>query len=749
MAAPASEVASSESITFTTSITPSAKITTEPLASDTPPATSDQQATNANANDAELAAQWAALKARRWREGKALTAHVQDLALAAGKRALVATSGGSYKKFVCASATPCGWLINAVCSRPRRSATGDNEESDGRYWYVTSGSLAHDATCSSAAKPTARQLKRSALLQSVVLGDARVSSSAIVAQLKAHGNLECSKSMVYKAKTDLLDALEAQQRRQRRRLNGADTAAAGASTGAAEGDDELLLRPLPVPTVAASVQKLPSFLEQMASLNAHASSAVERDESGQFVRAVLAMDPTCAWHAQGVLALDALETRHPLYSGAQLLMLLGRDGNLEPIVHAAALVPSATASHCAWFLDKLLAHGFPLRRFPVFVTAKWLADGPSSLMTQLPHVLLSTRSVLDDVLSARHGVTVAREDESIVWLAQRAESESEFLEALARLGQRNFAAAHCLKTALDARRWALFPHVTARKLYGWQTTQIEAVDFGGSRGNNSSGNILMVSDGLMGLPPQSTSPASSTASSLPTSQLPYECFQSLALYLMSRSFARHERAVQWAREQRVVTPAAEQLMQEQLARAGEYNVVLSTPQLAFVWNASAPQVRQRRVDLQHRTCTCALRLQLGVPCRHTLAALRKLEQHALLAPSAFEFFDECYLVRNYASAFQCRYLELPLDENVVRDETLHPPLLTMGSSAGSGALARPRSLAENGDVAAQPAAKSRKRRPRHKPAHERKRGIYKCHRCHRAEGHNRGTCPYDREVPAE
>lgn len=686
-------------------------------------------ASNEHTRD-EHAAQWAALRARRWREGRALTAEVQDLALAAGKRARVATSGGSYKKFVCASATPCGWLVNAVCSRPRRAGRAGDAQGDadgGRFWYVTSGSLAHDASCSSAARPTARQLKRSALLQSVVLGDARASSAAIVQRLRALGNLQCSKSMAYKAKTDLLDALEAQQRRQRRQGGG------DRGEGAAAAD----ALPVPVPAVAASVQRLPSFLAQMAALNAHAAGAVERDERGQFVRAVLAMDPTGAWHAQGVLALDALETRHPLFRGARLLLLLGRDGNLEPLVHAAALAPSAAASHRAWFLDKLLAHGFPLRRFPVFVSAAWLADDPAPLAAQLPHVLLSTRSVLDDVLGARHGVAVAREDEPLVWQAQRAESESEFLEALARLGQRNFAAAHCLKTALDARRWALFPHVTARKLYGWQTTQVEAVDFGGTSSDTSA-------DALG--PPPPPPPTASQSASHPTSQMPYECFQSLALYLMSRSFARHERAVQWTREQRVVTPAAERLMQEQLARAGEYNVVLSTPQLAFVWNAAAPQVRQRRVDLQHRTCTCALRLQLGVPCRHTLAALRKLEQHALLAPSAFDFFDECYLVRNYASAFQGRHLELPLDENVVRDETLQPPPLAIESgTAGGAAQPPPRPLAAScGAALAQP--KARKRRPRNKPLHERKRGVYKCHRCGRAEGHNRGTCPYD---PAE
>lgn len=649
-------------------------------------------------------AQWAALRRLRWREGRALTAHVQDLALAAGKRALVATSGGSYKKFVCASSAPCSWLVNAVCARAR--------DADGRrQWYVTSGSLVHSQGCTSAAKPTARQLQRSSLLQAAVLGDAKVSSAQLVQQLQEHANLECSKSMVYKAKTDLLDALHDQR---------AEPVSSLSS----------LSHPLAVPSVVQSVHRLPAFLRQMQELNTHVASALERDQDGRMLRAVLAMDPTSAWHAQAALALDAIETSHPLFSGAQLLMLIGRDGNVDPVVHAAALVPTATCEHFGWFVDKLLAHGFPLRRFPVFVTAKWLADDPAFVMAKLPHVMVSTRSVVDDIIAASHGINIAPEDEPIVWQAQRAESESEFLAALTQLGQRNFAAAHCLKTALDARRWALFPHVTARKLYGWQSTQLESVDFS-DRGHLQSSNTSAAAKGK-------DSSTSTLMAPHPSSHLPYECFRSLAVFLMSQSFARHEKAVQWTREQRVVTPRAERLMHEQLARAGEYNVVLSTPQLAFVWNSQAAQVRQRRVDLQHRTCTCALRLQLGIPCRHTLAALQKLEQHAMLAPRPLEFFDECYLVSNYASAFQNRYIELPLDENVTCDESLLPPRLSSSVNVGSTVRS-----SHSSSSSGQAAAPRRKRRSRTKPEHARKRGLYKCHKCHRAEGHNRGTCPYN------
>ncbi|KAJ0409785.1 hypothetical protein ATCC90586_005352 [Pythium insidiosum] len=83
-----------------------------------------------------------ALKALRWERGRDLTAYVQDLALRQGKRALVQTSGGSFKRFVCSSSTPCPWLVNAVCTRPRkrqRDTTQDFSDGDvaqGKYWYM-------------------------------------------------------------------------------------------------------------------------------------------------------------------------------------------------------------------------------------------------------------------------------------------------------------------------------------------------------------------------------------------------------------------------------------------------------------------------------------------------------------------------------------------------------------------------------------------------------------------------------------
>ncbi|TYZ57921.1 hypothetical protein PybrP1_005203 [[Pythium] brassicae (nom. inval.)] len=643
-------------------------------------------------------AQWAALKTRRWSRGKDLTAFVQDLALQSGKRALVATSGGSYKKFVCSSASACPWLINAVCSRPRKrprekqsregnaialppDSRQDETSSGERFWYITSGHLAH-ANCASAARPTARQLRNSALLQAAVQGDARVSSAVLVERLRTHGQLECSKSMVYKAKSDLLDALTKR----------------------------------PSGPLCDSVQQLPSFLAQLSARNAHVMGRVERDDaSGCFVRAVLALDPARVWNDQCVLGVDSRARRSGGGFDGTELVLVGRDGNLAPIVHAVALVPDESPAHCAWFLEQLLAHGFPLRRFPLFTNGR--AGVLAACAAQrVPHALSCTQHV-----AAAIGVR-GRQEEALIWRAQQAETERDFAALLRQLAQRNVTAAQ-LVARFDPARWALFPHLSRRKLYGWQTTLVAAtLDHLG--------------------------PAAAAAA-------PFEFFQATARVLARGAAERHERAVQWERERRAVTPEAERLMRDELQLAGTYSVAMSAPELAFVWCARAPQPgRQRRVDLQHRTCTCAFRMQWGVPCRHVLAVLQKT---AGGLARAHEFFDECYLVRTYASSFKGRRFELPPDESVERDPTLRPARLVPKADAdavavvsvksGDGGVQGPDSQsaalsASSLSSLSQEQPPLKKRRVRNRPLEQRKRGIYKCHHCHRADGHNKGTCPY-------
>lgn len=681
----------SSSLSETSTDAPAPSSTPPSAASSSPVSPSPPPSADINDLDAQLTA----LKTKKWPHGKDLTADIKDVALRAGKRAVVKVSGGSYKKFVCSSDAPCSWLLNAVCSRPKKAVAvaekhsnndtpTDNSETS-RFWYVTSGSLLHGPQCNSVAKPTIRQLKESALLRDAVYADARVSSADLVAQLAATESFQCSKSMVYKAKSDLLDAMEAARR---------------------NGDA--------VPEVVESMQKLPGYLEQLRTLNAHVASVVETEadrtmqgagddsgtgeaaagaESSCFLRALVALDPTGVWNDQSVLGIDSVEMQHASYNGT-MLVLVGRDGDLQPLMHAAALVPEESTEHCTWFLGKLIAHGFPLRRFPVVINGRG-ALGSACAELHVPHVMLCTQHLLEDMRET-HGIVLEAEEEALVWQAQRAEAESEYLASVAQLSRHNEAAAQYIR-GVEPTKWCLYPYLAMRKMYGWQTTRFEEIDLGTE---------------TMGLAPA-------------RKQLPYECMKVLSLVAMQAAFKRHERATQWELERRVVTPAAERLMQDQLARVPLYSVCMSSTQLAFVWNAHNAQIRQRRVDLEHRTCTCSRRLQWGVPCRHVLAALQKLGT----MDQAVEFFDECYHVRNYVSSFKNRTLELPLLENIKRDPTVRPPRFVNKQSAnGAGSDAN--------------AARKKRRRARNRPLDQRKRPMYKCHKCHRAEGHNKGTCPY-------
>ncbi|KAK1942979.1 hypothetical protein P3T76_005616 [Phytophthora citrophthora] len=610
-------------------------------------------------HDAEVTA----LKGEKWTNGKELTARVKDIALGAGKRAVVKIGSGSYKKFTCSSEQPCPWFINAVCSRPKKDVM---EGRRGRYWYVTSASLTHSPECDSVPRPTTRQLKESILLRDAVYADARVSSVDLVAQLEASQAFQCSKSMVYKAKTDLLEAMEAARR---------------------NGDA--------VPEVVESMQKLPGYMQQLRTLNAHVATVIETEDETTgscFEKALLALDPTGVWNNQSILGIDSVEMEHTSYNGT-MLVLIGRDGDLQPLLHAAALVPEGSLQNCLWFLEKLMQHGFPLRRFPMVINGCGELGSACSVL-RLTHVMLCTRQLLKDMRDTL-GVALEEDDEALVWQAQRAEAESEYLASVAQLSRQNEAAGQYIR-GLEPTKWCLYPYLAVRKMYGWQTTRFEEMDLG---------------TGTLGLAPAKK-------------QLPYECFKVLALVAMHAAFQRHERATQWELERRVVTPEAERLMQEQLARVQLYSVCMSSAQLAFVWNSQKPQIRQRRVDLEHRTCTCSRRLQWGIPCRHVLAALQKLGE----MDRAVEFFDECYLVRNYVSSFKDRALELPVDDNIELDTTLRPPRYVNKQSSN--------------DADSNANSKQKKRRKRNLPLNQRKRPMYKCHKCNRAEGHNKGTCPY-------
>ncbi|TMW67827.1 hypothetical protein Poli38472_007499 [Pythium oligandrum] len=685
-----------------------------------------------------------ALKTLKWKTGRELTAYVQDLALQHGKRALVATSGGSFKKFVCSSETRCPWLINAVCTRPRQRKTKttalsgetDTRESEEdvakrRYWYVSSAYLVH-ANCTGMAKPTVRQLKESSVLKQAVLTDAKVSSVQLMEQLKTQERLLCTKSMVYKAKVDMLDSLDT------------------ITTGSEDGTDPLAGSSVPVhPDLLRSTQLLPSYLSRLQELNPETLlQCTERDpaSANHLWRAMMALRPERLYSTGKpplVFGIDSVPVKPTPARPCTELICVGCDSNLSPMTLAVALVPEPNELHSLWFLQKLIDFGFPLQRaHVVFTDGRWPMTSACA-RAGVQCMLQDTRYVIQDVLksmehhfptpaSTRPGLASAldhllRQDQvAAIWAAQNAGTEGEFYAALHGLETSGgslsanaptrtsgaFAAQHLRN--IDPRRWALFPHMGSSRFYGWQTTRFSPSD---------QGRAISMS------PP-------------PQTQLPCEFFKMMALSLTQEMYQRHEFATQWAAEQRVVTVEAERMMQEEMKLVPMYNVAMSAPHIAFVWNPQGnAQIRQQRVDLQAKTCTCSVRQQFGIPCRHILSVLRKLNTLG----QSFEYFDESYLVQNYVATHQGRRLELPLDESIHPDASwmplrnmipvIEPPVTQVRAIVP---------VISTVSTKASSTSATKKRRIRNRPEDARKRAMYKCRKCGIADGHNSLTCTNQR-----
>jgi hypothetical protein len=171
---------------------------------------------------------------------------------------------------------------------------------------------------------------------------------------------------------------------------------------------------------------------------------------------------------------------------------------------------------------------------------------------------------------------------------------------------------------------------------------------------------------------------------------------------------------------------------------------MSAPHIAFVWNPQdTPQLRQRRVDLQAKSCTCARHLQFGVPCRHILSVLRKINALG----QSFDFFDDSLRVRGFVDAHKGHHIELPLDETLALDNTWNPAKYARPKNPGEQSTILGQETTSAADAAADASVTTttttavRKRRVRNKVADQRKRPMYKCRKCNIADGHNSLTCP--------
>lgn len=130
------------------------------------------------------------LMTKSWTASPQMTADVQDLALKQGKRAVVASKGGTFRKYCCASKSLCSWFINTSLTRHKQKEAA---------WHVTACSLEH-VNCTGVPKSTQRQVAATAVMRSSVAADNAASVSSLSDHLKLQAGFQCHPSMVNRAK---------------------------------------------------------------------------------------------------------------------------------------------------------------------------------------------------------------------------------------------------------------------------------------------------------------------------------------------------------------------------------------------------------------------------------------------------------------------------------------------------------------------------------------------------------------------
>lgn len=249
--------------------------------------------------------------------GKAFTQHVQDYALAANKQVKVTTRGGNNRTVVYTS-PHCSFFTTAY-----KGSSGANPS---RPFCIVSLYI----DCTSTAKPTARQIARRPSAVSAVRPDRQVPTSFVSSQVQAmHSiNLSDRQRSVYRVKAFASEAMES--------------------------EDNM------------TYKWLPSLPSKFVELNTGSVTKIEQSDGHRFQRCVVifgsAVSAACGM--QKILGIDGAHTKNKLYSGTQLVLIC-RDGNMNNVRIACALVPSESEEHCTWFLRACIETGVP-PSVPVF-----------------------------------------------------------------------------------------------------------------------------------------------------------------------------------------------------------------------------------------------------------------------------------------------------------------------------------------------------------------------------------------------
>ncbi|DBA05033.1 TPA: hypothetical protein N0F65_000721 [Lagenidium giganteum] len=431
--------------------------------------------------------------------------------------------------------------------------------------------------------------------------------------------------------------------------------------------------------------KIPPFLEQFMEQNPQAFARHEYDSFQAFQRAI--MIPHHAGGLQKVYGLAVELSTSPDFAGGAQLVLLGKDGNMDSVVVAVAAVATNNTEAYDWFFSMLAAAGVDMRGVPLF------CDCNTNLLAVAERHALNLKLCGDKIVQGLQERFKAFNEyqRHLVWELQASESAEVYKTVLVRIEADCGQQVAAYLQSLPPRSWCVFANASER-LYGWQTSTFDAETFKRAVGSD----IRVLS--------------------------PLQFLESMCCLFVDAAYRRSENARQWSEQGLVLTPSAQNQLDHERAKVDDYTVQHASREISYVYRTGVSPRVMRRVNLATKSCTCVYYFQTGIPCRHLVAALQSHERLAEL----HTFFEPCYLVDTYATAFGDKVVLMPIATEISEPAA---------SSAPQNAIAaEPLRLLVN---ASRTSAKRPRSEPR-VPGQTFKKS--KCTLCLDA-GHNRRTCP--------
>jgi hypothetical protein len=556
---------------------------------------------------------------------------IQDYALKLNKSVKVTKTSGMHRYISC-SCSECAFFVLVYRQRRVDKTYGS--------WYISSMNLDH-INCTSTSKPTRRQVVGMPSFACAVQSTPSISASSLITQVQIMEgvNLQKMKRSVYRAKD--------------------------------------MVKDLGLGDIAQSYQKIPSFLSEFQSQNPGSYTKMEKDENGHFVRAIVlpGVFIQSVSSNQQIFGVDCAHSKCSFYTGVQML-LVGRDGNMENMTVAVALVSAENYDNYSWFFTQVMAAGVEFGHIPVFCDRNTALLSVASLLNL--NLKYCTLHILRNAISSFK--TFSQQHKNLVWQLQAAESEEEYNSCLARIGIECGDNVSSYLRAIDPSKWCVFSNIGNTMLYGWRTSNFVESEFG-----------TEIITGIRELHP-------------------YAFFERICSSFVDDCYKRSQNAILWDGMELKVTPAATKLYNFQSNRLGEYAVQHASTDVCYVSNvASIPPIK-RRVNLNSRQCTCGYTSQFGIPCRHIVACLESLGKLS----SVFDLFDSCYTVPSYSSAFSSKAIFIPLSTELSKDTSSLPAKVL--KKAGRPKKKRIRSNGEEGVSS-----------------------TFRCSKCYQS-GHNKRTC---------